>query len=138
MKGTRPLDNNESVEFPPALTASSPRAIVGYSCSAFPLADASANCSAYRLEMFGRMTGQFTEKRGRRNTDFRVSIPRLQPLQSPTRPDETQTRTGDIYLVQELLGHCTVATTQKYMGVNYASAREFVEAIAIGYERVEI
>ena len=46
-------------------------------------------------------------------------------------------QSGDIYLVQELLGHRSVSTTQKYLGVNYATAREFVEAIAIGYERVE-
>ena len=39
--------------------------------------------------------------------------------------------------VQELLGHRSVSTTQKYLGVNYATAREFVEAIAIGYERDE-
>ena len=39
--------------------------------------------------------------------------------------------------VQELLGHRSVSTTQKYQGVNYATAREFVEAIAIGYERDE-
>ena len=46
-------------------------------------------------------------------------------------------QSGDIYLVQELLGHRSVSTTQKYLGVNYATAREFVEAIAIGYERDE-
>ncbi|RKU10891.1 recombinase XerD [Candidatus Poribacteria bacterium] len=37
----------------------------------------------------------------------------------------------DIYLVQELLGHQSVFTTQKYIGVNYATARETVEAIAL-------
>ena len=42
---------------------------------------------------------------------------------------------GDIYLVQELLGHRSVNTTQKYLGVNYASARETVEAIALIAER---
>ena len=40
-------------------------------------------------------------------------------------------QSGDIYLVQELLGHRSVSTTQKYLGVNYATARQTVEAIAL-------
>ena len=40
-------------------------------------------------------------------------------------------RTGDIYTVKEMLGHKSVTTTQKYLGVNYASVREAVEEMAV-------
>ena len=40
-------------------------------------------------------------------------------------------QSGDIYLVQELLGHRNIATTQKYLGVNYADARAAVEGMAV-------
>ena len=40
-------------------------------------------------------------------------------------------KSSDIYLVQELLGHGNISTTQNYIGVNYANARETVEAIAL-------
>ena len=42
--------------------------------------------------------------------------------------------TGDILAVQEMLGHKSVATTQKYLGVSYANIREAVEAIAVTSE----
>ena len=42
---------------------------------------------------------------------------------------------GDIYLVQELLGYRSVATTQKYIGMNYRTARDTVEAIAVEPDR---
>ena len=43
-------------------------------------------------------------------------------------------RTGDIFAVQEVLGHKNVATTQKYLGVNYKSLKEAVEEIAFSRE----
>ena len=39
-------------------------------------------------------------------------------------------QTGDIFAVQEMLGHKSVAVTQKYLGVNYATVREAVEKMA--------
>ena len=34
-------------------------------------------------------------------------------------------------MVQELLGHRNISTTQKYLGVNYADAKAAVESIAL-------
>ena len=46
-------------------------------------------------------------------------------------------QTGDIFAVQEMLGHKNVATTQAYLGVNYASMKEAVEAIAFSNQQLE-
>ena len=43
-------------------------------------------------------------------------------------------RTGDIFAVQEMLGHKAVATTQKYLGVNYANIKEAVEEMSVSDE----
>ena len=47
-------------------------------------------------------------------------------------------RTGDIFAVQEMLGHKSVATTQKYLGVNYANIKEAVEAMAVESELAQM
>ena len=43
-------------------------------------------------------------------------------------------RTGDIFAVQEMLGHKSVATTQKYLGVNYAHVRDALEGMSLDAE----
>lgn len=39
---------------------------------------------------------------------------------------------GDVVLVQELLGHADISTTRKYLGVSYQKAQRVVEAIETG------
>ena len=41
---------------------------------------------------------------------------------------------SDIYLVRELLGHKNVITTQAYIGINYISAQDAVEAMSLDTE----
>ena len=41
-------------------------------------------------------------------------------------------QTGDVFTVQEMLGHKSIATTQKYLGVNYTSVREALQKNVFG------
>ena len=47
-------------------------------------------------------------------------------------------QTGDIFAVQEMLGHKSIATTQEYFGVNYANVREAVQKMSLDAELHEI
>ena len=38
---------------------------------------------------------------------------------------------NDIYMVMELLGHKSVGTTQTYIGINYVSAQDALEAMSL-------
>ena len=43
-------------------------------------------------------------------------------------------QTGDVFTVQEMLGHKSIATTQKYLGVNYASVRDALQKMSLDAE----
>ena len=43
-------------------------------------------------------------------------------------------QTGDIFAVQEMLEHKSVGTTQKYLGVNYASVRDALQKMSLDGE----
>lgn len=43
-------------------------------------------------------------------------------------------QTGDIFACQEMLGHKSVATTQKYLGVNYANVRDALQRMSLDAE----
>ena len=49
-------------------------------------------------------------------------------------PKRLYEQTGDVFTVQEMLGHKSIATTQKYLGVNYASVREALQKMSLDGE----
>lgn len=46
-------------------------------------------------------------------------------------------QTSDIYIIKEMLGHKSVNTTQKYLGVKYVTVKEAVEAMAIACQGIQ-
>ena len=65
MKGTRPLDNNEILLVSACFDGTFEARNRGLFLLGVSTGDVSVSCSAYRSRTFGRMTGQFVEKRGR-------------------------------------------------------------------------
>lgn len=47
-------------------------------------------------------------------------------------------QTGDVFIVQEMLGHRSISTTQKYLGVNSAKVREAIQKMSLDTELHEI
>ena len=43
-------------------------------------------------------------------------------------------QTGDVFVVQEMLGHKSISTTQKYLGVNYANVRDALQKMSLDSE----
>lgn len=43
-------------------------------------------------------------------------------------------QTGDVFVVQEMLGHRSISTTQKYLGVNYANVRDAIQKMSLDSE----
>lgn len=41
---------------------------------------------------------------------------------------------GDVFVVQEMLGHQSIATTQKYLGVDYATIRDALQKMSLDAE----
>jgi integrase/recombinase XerD len=47
-------------------------------------------------------------------------------------------QTGDVFSAQEMLGHKSIATTQEYLGVNYASVRMALQKMSLDSELLKI
>lgn len=128
MKGTRPLDNIEIRRVEELITFHREQYRTTRSNrSLFPSRNKNGSVAMNRQTAHEMLKQAFTAA----GLNGRLATHSLRKSFAQRAYEES----GDIYLVQEFLGHSSVATTQKYISMNYATARETVEAMAVERDR---